>query len=77
MKMTGFSITSSNKNKEIFSKYSQKDIIKSLFILSTWKNNRAASIKTKHAYIVLFSNESFSSEDKIKNYEDFFDFKLL
>lgn len=58
----------------LFSEFSQKDLAKSLFILSTWNRNRAADLKIKYAYVCFLSCNSFSNRDKIQDFSDFSNF---
>ena len=59
------------KIDELFSNYSQQDIAKALFVISTWNKNRSSDSKIKYAYICFLSGKTFSFKDKIIDYSDF------
>ena len=62
------------KIDEFFSRYSQQDIAKSLFVISTWTKNRSSDLKIKYAYICFLSGKNFSLKDTIIDYSHFTSF---
>ena len=62
------------KIDELFSKYSQQDIAKSLFVISTWTKNRSSDLKIKYAYTCFLSGKNFSFKDTITDYSHFVSF---
>ena len=62
------------KIDKLFSKYSQQDIVKSLFVISTWTKNRSSDLKIKYAYVCFLSGKNFSLKDIIIDYSHFASF---
>ena len=60
-----------NKIEDLFSDYSQQDLAKALFVISTWTKNRSADLKIKYAYACFLSGKNFSNEEIIKDYIEF------
>ncbi|HMQ97917.1 MAG TPA: hypothetical protein PKE39_02740 [Ignavibacteria bacterium] len=59
--------------KDLFTKYSIKDILDSLFATSLWLKNISAQVRIQLAYMVFTSldKNSFKQDDKIAGYNDF------
>ena len=69
----GFNDLPIERIREIYSKYSLKDIAETLFVSSLWLPNIASSVKHLFAasVVVTMAPEDFSRKDKITSYSDF------